>query len=186
MEQNQENENMLDNNNEYDQEIIEPNDQENEREINDQRNVQENNEDGVVDEGYRLRDRARISRPVKYNDYELYISSHEDLPLSYKSSGNDPNWSGAITEEKNALSKNGAWILVDRKMAEGKRIITCMWIFKIKGNGVYKDRLVARGCQQKDVLDIEDKFSPVVDTTNLRMLFALAAQNKMSMTTFDA
>lgn len=45
--------------------------------------------------------------------------------------------------------------------------------------------MVARGCQQKSKLEIEEKYSPVVDTTNLRMLFAIAAQNKMVMKVFD-
>lgn len=52
----------------------------------------------------------------------------------------------------------------------------------MKDDGRHKARLVARGCQQKGEVE---KYSPVVDTTNLRLMFALAAQQKMKVITFD-
>lgn len=59
-------------------------------------------------------------------------------------------------------------------------------MFKIKENENHKAKLVAKGCQQKEnQIDFKELFSPVVDTSSLRILFALAAQNNLNITTFD-
>jgi hypothetical protein len=67
----------------------------------------------------------------------------------------------------------------------GKEILSSRWVLKIKEDGRYKARLVVKGCQQKGKIDYSEKYSPVVDTTNLRMLFAIAAKTKMHIKTFD-
>lgn len=177
---------------EHEHELDNPDEVENQEEQNpggneQEQNLEEENGDNCIIEnpGYNLRDRNTITHPKKFDDYKLYLISQEPLPLTYETCATDPNWKKAIEDEKHALKKNEAWTLVDRNQAQGKEIITSRWIFKIKEDGRYRARLVARGCQQKEKLEIEEKYSPVVDTTNLRMLFAIAAQSNMKIKVFD-
>jgi histone deacetylase 1/2 len=51
-------------------------------------------------------------------------------PTSYKSALLDPHWKAAIDVEYNALMKNNTWHLVPPH--QGKNIIDCMWLFKVK------------------------------------------------------
>lgn len=55
-----------------------------------------------------------------------------------------------------------------------------------KDDGTYKTRFVVRGCQQaKGTIDFKDTFSPVVEISSSRIIFATAAQQNLQMKTFD-
>jgi len=157
-------------------------------------------EDLSAQKRYSLRYRSTCKMPSKFDDYILDLSSDEEANMSYvldfsvdkeanltfNNCINDYNWFKAIQDEKNSLNKNQVWKLVDRAEAKGHPIITSRWIFKIKDNGTYKARLVARGFQQRsEHLEYEDTFSPVVDFSNLRVLFALAARSNSKLISFD-
>lgn len=64
------------------------------------------------------------------------------------------------------------------KEAEGKKILSSKWIFKIKKDGRKKARLVVRGFEQIHDLDYEETFSPVVNNVSLRIRFALAVKER--------
>jgi hypothetical protein len=82
--------------------------------------------------------------------------------------------------------KNKTWIYVNEEEAKGKEILTSRWVFKKKDDGKFKARLVARGCtQDKEKMDYENIYSPVVDTTSLRLLLAIAARKDWKIQTLD-
>ena len=63
--------------------------------------------------------------------------------------------------------KNDVWDVVLRP--EGKSIVTSKWIYKIKhvADGSiekYKERFLAWGLSQKEGIDYEETFAPVLDT----------------------
>lgn len=58
-------------------------------------------------------------------------------------------------------------------------------MFSKKENGIFKARLVIRGCEQKEELNYEDVFSPVVSISSLRLLFAIAIVKEYFMIKFD-
>ena len=76
------------------------------------------------------------------------------------------NWLTAMDEEMKSLYDNNTWSLVKRPT--DSRLVSCKWIFKIKKGipgverGRFKARLVARGFTQREGIDFNDVFSPVV------------------------
>ena len=43
------------------------------------------------------------------------------------------------------------------------RLVGCRWVFKVRRNGVYHARLVAKGFSQIPSVDFTDNYSPVVN-----------------------
>ncbi|KAA5648034.1 hypothetical protein F3G58_33465, partial [Pseudomonas aeruginosa] len=44
------------------------------------------------------------------------------------------NWLKAIKEEMDSLKENNTWSLVDKKEAEGRKLVTSKWIFSVKAD----------------------------------------------------
>ena len=51
-------------------------------------------------------------------------------------------------------------------------LIGCRWVFKVKRNGVYHARLVAKGFSQIPVVDYTDNYSPVVNDVTFGVVVA--------------
>lgn len=121
---------------------------------------------------------------------EDVVDSHE--PATYKeaiSGAESDQWIAAMTEEMESLHKNQTWQLT--KLPEGRRIIGCKWIFK-KKTGLpgtqqirFKARLVVKGFSQKEGVDYNEIFSPVVRHTSIRVLLALVANQDMELEQLD-
>lgn len=131
----------------------------------------------VYQENFVQRPRRQRKLPQRLQDCVIYDNC--EAFMTYTECMKSPEkqeWQKAIEEEKQSLKKNNTWELVDEISAKGKEIVTGKWIFKLKDDGKYKARLVARGCQQNsENLNFKDIFSSVVQTGNLRLLLALAA-----------
>nr|KYP54550.1 Retrovirus-related Pol polyprotein from transposon TNT 1-94 [Cajanus cajan] len=94
-----------------------------------------------------------------------------------------------MKEEMESLQKNQTWKLV--KLPKGRHVVGCKWIFKRKPGipGVeplrYKARLVAKGFSQKEGVDFNEIFSPVVRHTSIRVLLALVACQDLELEQLD-
>ncbi|XP_071719288.1 uncharacterized protein [Rutidosis leptorrhynchoides] len=98
-------------------------------------------------------------------------------PTSYFEAAKDKNWVDAMNDEIFALNRNNTWVLVD--LPPGRKPIGSKWVYKIKykSNGEierYKARLVAKGFNQREGIDYEETFSPVVKMVTVRILINLA------------
>ena len=77
--------------------------------------------------------------------------------------------------------KNDVWDVIQGP--EGKSVVTSKWIYKIK-HAVdrtiekYKTIFVACGFSQKEGIDYEETFAPLVRYTSIRSILSLAAVMK--------
>ena len=94
-----------------------------------------------------------------------------------------------MNEEMDSFQKNQTWDLVE--LLEGKRVVGCKWVFK-KKFGLssaevikYKACLVVKGYSQKEGMDYNELFSPIIRHTSIRVLVALVATMDMELEQLD-
>lgn len=83
------------------------------------------------------------------------------------------------------MERNKTWTLVDSSSLNNVKRLNNRWVFTVKGNGKYKARLVVKGCEQRHGIDYIETFSPVISTSSLRILLALAADKDYMIMTLD-
>src|SRR5579863_2434585 len=96
-------------------------------------------------------------------------------PASYAEamgSDNAVEWTDACQYEIDALSKNKIWELVD--LSPDHKAVKSKWVFKLKADGRYRARLVAKGFIQIPGIDYNETFSPVTCFESIRLLLVLA------------
>ena len=121
------------------------------------------------------RGRAGIAKPSpRYAN----LATTEDVSRAVRAALRDPAWHAAMTNEFDALQRNGTWQLVPRPRRAN--VISGNWIFKNKyhADGSLerrKARWVVRGFSQRPRLDFDYTFSPVVKPVTIRTVLHLAA-----------
>ncbi|KAH9679582.1 Integrase catalytic domain-containing protein [Citrus sinensis] len=116
----------------------------------------------------------------------------DDIPNTFgealRSSESD-QWKLEMEEEMKSLHQNQTWELV--KLLKGKKAIGNKWVYTKKQGSPnqstprYKARLVAKGFAQKEGIDYNEVFSPVVKHTSIRILLALVAEYELELTQLD-
>ncbi|KAH9781841.1 hypothetical protein KPL71_008631 [Citrus sinensis] len=147
----------------------------------------------------RDRERRAIKLPKKYGiadliSYALTVADEVNggEPLSYKEAmrfKDKMKWYAAMQDEINSLKKNNTWILVDR--SSNKKLVGSKWIFKLKAGASenesprHKARLVAKGFTQREGVDFNEVFSPIVKYSSIRLLLALSAYHDLELEQMD-
>ncbi|KAH9782240.1 hypothetical protein KPL71_008811 [Citrus sinensis] len=164
--------------------------------------VQESEPAENEDNSYQLvRDRKRraVRPPKRYTVADLIAYAliaaqevNEEEPRTYKEAINSRDklkWKEAMDEEIESLMKNGTWKLIVRP--EKRKTVSFKWIFKVK-EGIsdaepsrFKARLVARGFTQREGIDFNEIFSPVVKHASIRVILALVAIQDMYLEQMD-
>lgn len=123
---------------------------------------------------------------------EHALSVEDDEPVSFKDSiqkNDSESWLAAMEEEMESLRKNQTWELVPLPI--GKKAIGCKWVYKKKedpsnlGGTRYKARLVAKGFAQREGVDYNEIFSPVVKHTSIRVLLSIVAHGELELEQLD-
>ncbi|GJR43670.1 retrovirus-related pol polyprotein from transposon TNT 1-94 [Tanacetum coccineum] len=119
------------------------------------------------------------------------LLTEEGEPSTLQEALNNPDasfWKEAMQEEIQALHKNKTWEFVP--LPGGKKPIGNKWVNKIKRNGDdqverYRARLVVKGYAQKEGIDFNEIFSPVVRMTTVRVVLALCATYDLHLEQLD-
>ena len=124
------------------------------------------------------------------------LSTAEDIeadePVTYREAmacTEASKWSIAMEEEIESLDKNHTWELVE--LPKGKRAVGCKWVFKKKegtpgkDDARFKARLVAKGFSQREGIDYNEVFSPVVKHSSIRVLLAMVAMSGLELEQLD-
>ncbi|BBH04613.1 multidrug resistance-associated protein 9 [Prunus dulcis] len=152
--------------------------------------------------------RMRAKRPWRYGLVNLVLITSiytylvvlltimsgkaNDIPSAYKEavrSSESVEWKKSMDEEMKSLHKNETWELV--QLPKGKKAIGCKWVYAKKMESLGKDnvrfkaRLVAKGYAQKEGIDYNEVFSPVVKHSSIRILLALVAQFDLELAQLD-
>ncbi|CAM8959013.1 unnamed protein product [Rhodiola kirilowii] len=94
-----------------------------------------------------------------------------------------------MQEEMESLKKNLTWEIVDKPSKA--RLVGCKWVFKRKDGipGVeaprLKARLVAKGFTQKEGIDFNEIYSPVVKHRSIRIILSLVANFNLELEQLD-
>lgn len=121
--------------------------------------------------------------------YCLLTEDGEPLTFHEATSGSDvPLWMTAMQEEIEALHKNKTWQLVP--LPRGRKAIGNKLVYKIKRDSNdqverYRARLVVKGYAQKEGIDFNEIFSPVVRLTTIRVVLAMCATFDLHLEQLD-
>lgn len=144
-----------------------------------------------------VRRSERKPKPKNYEDFVTFMCKSENTrtelntnPLTVTealSRIDKDKWKQAMAEEISSFEENDAWQLVDPP-ASGT-IVDCKWVFKRKPDSEnkirYRARLVAKGFTQRQGIDYDETFSPVVRYSTLRLLFALSVKLNLEIRHLD-
>ncbi|KAG0156253.1 hypothetical protein PDIDSM_3430 [Penicillium digitatum] len=83
-------------------------------------------------------------------------------------------WLVAAHKELHRHLINGTWKVMPRSKSKMKPL-TLRWVFKIKHDGTYKARLVARGFRQIKDLDFYEVYAVVAKPMSFKIFTAIAA-----------
>ena len=117
-------------------------------------------------------------------DQDIF-SNFQEAPLSLESG----KWKKAMDEGEQSLQKNKTRKLV--QLPKDKKTIGCKWVytkkegFSQKKVAHYKARLVAKSYAQKEEINYNEVFSPILNHSSIRILLALVAQFNLELSQLD-
>ena len=114
-----------------------------------------------------------------------------EVPSHYYAAMKSPaaqEWKQAADAEMASLEENNTWSLTS--LPRGRNAIDSMWVFAHKfdsdGNIIrHKARLVAKGFQQREGIDYNLTFAPVLKYKSLRIILALTVQLNLELVQMD-
>ncbi|KAK8957035.1 hypothetical protein KSP39_PZI000307 [Platanthera zijinensis] len=138
----------------------------------------------------RRSDRARHP-PARYSASEFVLLTDAGEPESYSEaveSAERHHWMAAMQEEMQSLRTNHTYDLV--RLPKGKKALKNRWIFRLKEGASptpprYKARLVVKGFAQRQGIDFDEIFSPVVKMSSIRVVLGLAARLDLEVEQMD-
>jgi Reverse transcriptase (RNA-dependent DNA polymerase) len=133
-----------------------------------------------------------VSNKIQKNDNAL-ICTKERVPdpMTVKQameSQHRGEWTQAMRSEIDSLIQNGVFTMDE--LPKDKKTLKSKWVFKAKyhGDGTFdkfKARLVAKGYLQREGIDYNETFAPVVRYGTVRLLLAIACQKKWHVINID-
>ena len=95
-------------------------------------------------------------------------------------------WKEAAQKEIKSLQDLKVYTLVPTSnVPKGQNVIGSKWVFKVKTDNTYKDRLVAQGWNRVHGRDCGGTYAPVRRLQNIRMVLAIAAELNLEVRQLD-
>ena len=92
-----------------------------------------------------------------------------------------------MREKMNSLWKNETYELIE--LPKGRKALKNKWVFKLKNDDEkllrYKARLVVKGFCQKQGIDFDEIFSPVVKMSQIQVILGLIARMNLELEHLD-
>ena len=138
-----------------------------------------------------IRRSQRQTRKPDYYGVQINMTNDSPEPNTVEEALSSPEkelWKEAMTAEFQSLRANQVWDLVP--YTDDRRIVNSKWVFKRKLGEYgqidrYKARLVAQGCSQREGIDYDETFSPVVRFESVRTVIAFAVSKGMKIHQMD-
>nr|XP_009786024.1 PREDICTED: uncharacterized protein LOC104234191 [Nicotiana sylvestris] len=147
-------------------------------------NVESPRDSSILLNSKGTRKSTRVSNP----SYGLRIMSEMTTEVLQAAAVKDKRWIEEIQAEIKALEDNKTWELVS--LPQLQKAIGCKWVYKIKYKASgeverFKALLVAKGYIQRECLDYQETFSPVVKIVTVRSVLSIAASRQWSIHQMD-
>ena len=120
------------------------------------------------------------------------VTSGPTEPKTFQEAWHSPieeernKWQAAIWKEIRSMINRGVWRKIDKmKIPENRRLIGNKWVFKIKRDGTYRERLVALGYSQIPGVDFTDNFAPVAHDVSFKIALARMMFEKLDSLVMD-
>ena len=127
---------------------------------------------------------------TRYPTSKYTMITEEGKPESFQevqSHKDKQSWLKAMHEEMNSLNKNKTYDLVE--LPKGKKVLKNKWVFKLKKDGdklvKYKARLVVKGFSQKQEINFDEIFFPVVKMSSIWVVLGLVASLDLELEQLD-
>ncbi|KAL5740032.1 hypothetical protein ACOSQ2_029212 [Xanthoceras sorbifolium] len=139
-----------------------------------------------------LRRSSRVPKPIQRYSPSLHylLLTDSGEPECYDEAmqvEDSVKWESAMRDEMDSLMSNQTWELAE--LPPGKKALHNKWVFRIKeehnGNKRYKARMVVKGFQQKEGIDYNKIFSPVVKLTTIRLVLKIVAAENLHLEQLD-
>lgn len=120
-----------------------------------------------------------VPHPI-HSSFTSIVTLPKD-PRTFKSAIKSEEWIQAMQQEYEALMLKHTCPLVEP--TPEMNVLGRKWVYKLKlkPDGTidrHKSILVAQGCSQQDGIDYTATFSPIVNTTTIRVIITIALTNK--------
>ncbi|KAL5754374.1 hypothetical protein ACOSP7_022594 [Xanthoceras sorbifolium] len=139
-----------------------------------------------------LRRSSRVPKPIQRYSPSLHylLLTDSGEPECYDEAmqvEDSVKWESVMRDEMDSLMSNQTWELAE--LPPGKKALHNKWVFRIKeehnGNKRYKARMVVKGFQQKEGIDYNEIFSPVVKLTTIRLVLKIVAAENLHLEQLD-
>nr|CAD1837132.1 unnamed protein product [Ananas comosus var. bracteatus] len=152
----------------------------------------ESEDDMSTPPAHELRRSIRLHKPTQRYSPSLYYALFTDSgePECFQEAKDCPEkakWQRAIEDELDSLHQNHTWELVELPVE--KKALKNRWVYVIKneadGSKRYKARLVVKGYGQKQGIDFNEIFAPVVKHCSIRVVLSLVANLDLELEQLD-
>ncbi|KAE8729558.1 hypothetical protein F3Y22_tig00003507pilonHSYRG00010 [Hibiscus syriacus] len=135
---------------------------------------------------------SRIPKPTQHYSPSLHylLLTDNGEPECYDEAmqmEDSVKWESFMKYKMNLLMSNQTWEL--GKLPPDKKALYNKWVYKIKeehdGSKRYKARLVVKGFQQKECIDYNEIFSPVVKLSTIRLVLKIVAAENLHLEQLD-